>query len=368
MKVELHDLIGNHSGCYLYLESFSKLLEKKGVSTEICSNYSSEVSRQIYPNFFKGYKILKILGLIRASFLFAKNVLRNGNSKTIVLSSYGNFTDIPFLLISKLSPKTVIIDLHEAIGLGQKFKVRKFLFKLLYPLLRNLAIVHSEKAKNILLDNNYKGEILLLPHINYSIELDYKEKNLGVDLRDLTSKKKKYFLFFGNLLASKGVEDLFDAMAECEGRTERFKLIVAGRDSEHCVENYLKLAPGQNINFLLRYFNDDEMKFLFDMSDVIIMPYRNIYQSGVLEMAITYRKPILASQIPYFASLISKYPSFGDVVDSKNPKVFAQKLVDLSYEDLGNTSFNDDEVKAYLNKDGYQNLVDRLFARFEAMS
>lgn len=48
------------------------------------------------------------------------------------------------------------------------------------------------------------------------------------------------------------------------------------------------------------------------------MPYRKSSQSGIFAMAAYFHKPMILSDIPYFVSMIEKYPSFGIISSLKN--------------------------------------------------
>ena len=39
-------------------------------------------------------------------------------------------------------------------------------------------------------------------------------------------------------------------------------------------------------------------------SDIVVLPYRRIYQSGVLMMSLCYKKPVIVSDLPSFKEII----------------------------------------------------------------
>ena len=47
------------------------------------------------------------------------------------------------------------------------------------------------------------------------------------------------------------------------------------------------------------------------MCDYVFLPYRHISQSGVLEMAVYFRKPVITSGLSYFRETLGMFPSFG---------------------------------------------------------
>ena len=60
-------------------------------------------------------------------------------------------------------------------------------------------------------------------------------------------------------------------------------------------------------------------------SDLILLPYRNISQSGVLLLALSYKKPILTSDLPSFRETLEGYPR-DYFFKPDNPKSLAEML------------------------------------------
>ena len=68
----------------------------------------------------------------------------------------------------------------------------------------------------------------------------------------------------------------------------------------------------------------------FSKSDIILLPYTKITQSGVLEMALQFEKPILTSNLDYFRNILNQFPSFGFNTNTTNVKEFTNKIIELS--------------------------------------
>ena len=75
----------------------------------------------------------------------------------------------------------------------------------------------------------------------------------------------------------------------------------------------------QSFQVFLKHINDDELVFLYKNTDYVVLPYRKTSQSGILEMAFYFKKPIIASNIPYFNMMLSKFKSFGMLTDLDIP-------------------------------------------------
>lgn len=101
---------------------------------------------------------------------------------------------------------------------------------------------------------------------------------------------RDYILFFGRVDYYKGIDILIEAY---EKMNISNKLVVAGCGNLH-------FTTGDSILRINRYINDNEIKDLFSKALLVVLPYRNATMSGVFSLAMYYRKPIVASDIPFF--------------------------------------------------------------------
>jgi D-inositol-3-phosphate glycosyltransferase len=114
---------------------------------------------------------------------------------------------------------------------------------------------------------------------------------------------KKTILFFGRITPYKGLEYLIDAFQQIAQRDE-FQLIVGGRPENDC-QNYWRAIQENALEdvrlgrILLRaeHIPDNDTEIYFKAADVLVLPYRQIYQSGVLFLGYSFGLPILAADV-----------------------------------------------------------------------
>lgn len=109
-------------------------------------------------------------------------------------------------------------------------------------------------------------------------------------------------LFFGTLTKYKGLEYLLDAFAEVRRRLPDAQLVVAGFpnpdvDVEGLRARVERLGLTDAVKFYLRYVPVEEVAGLFAASDVVVFPYLMIYQSGALQVAYSFGKPAVATDV-----------------------------------------------------------------------
>jgi len=79
------------------------------------------------------------------------------------------------------------------------------------------------------------------------------------------------------------------------------RLLVAGKAWKDDWSRYAalidELGLEERLDLHLRYIPDEEVGTFFAAADVVALPYRHIYQSGVLLMALSYGRPVVATRI-----------------------------------------------------------------------
>ena len=165
--------------------------------------------------------------------------------------------------------------------------------------------VHTREMK-LELNQEYRvdeSQITVIPFgINNSVpnthlSPDQAKERLGL------RKKEKAILFFGNIAPYKGLEYLVSAFQQVAARHSDYKLIIAGRPKnaeKYWAELYETIRHDvERGKILLRkeYISDEETEVFFKAADVLALPYRYIYQSGVLFLGYSFGLPVLAADV-----------------------------------------------------------------------
>jgi glycosyltransferase involved in cell wall biosynthesis len=167
---------------------------------------------------------------------------------------------------------------------------------------------------------------------------------------------ERTILFLGRLRPYKGIEHLIAAFQQLLAGQSNYRLVVAGapnKGDEGYVEELRRLAVrelGQG-QVLLRaeFIPDNEMELYLKAADVLVLPYKDIFQSGVLFLAYAFGLPVVATDVGSFREEIIEGKT-GFICRPDNPADLASTLKkyfssDL-YEDL---STRRGEIKDYAN-------------------
>jgi glycosyltransferase involved in cell wall biosynthesis len=343
------DFIGIHSGMQYYDDAFAGELSRiPDVNVIVLSNYATKpLEKSFFKNFFVTGKLKGILRLLQGYLSLFGLIISKRKARFIYLA-YGGYIDILLMTLTAFSRK-ITIDVHEVYALD--FFNNQFIrqsFQLLYRYLVKSVIVHSERSMQLLHQINYKGKIFEVPHFKYSFNKAYDEKNVDIRILNDIKTNRINILFFGHIRHSKGIDILIEAFNSLSNDTQnKLHLIVAGNDTDNILHQ-MDIQDNENVSIFARYIRDDELTFLFSKVDYVVLPYREVSQSGILEMAFYFRKPILASRISYFEQVLNEYPSFGHLFDITE-KDLANVISSLPFSEQ--KFYNENDIKNFEQRD-----------------
>ncbi len=134
-------------------------------------------------------------------------------------------------------------------------------------------------------------------------------------------------LFFGKVESYKGV----DVLAEAWGRVKSSdtRLVVAGwcPDATYAskVRSAMAASPrADSMEWREGFVPNEEVGLWLKACDVVVMPYRNIYQSGVVFLCLRFGMPIVATNVGSLADYIDA--DSGVIANSNDPAGIAEAL------------------------------------------
>ena len=95
-------------------------------------------------------------------------------------------------------------------------------------------------------------------------------------------------LFFGRILAYKGLDVLLEAFRQLD--PAKFRLIIAGEGEVPPLE-----AP--NIEVENRFISDDRLPAYFQRAHIVALPYRAASQSGVAQLAFAFGRSVVSTRV-----------------------------------------------------------------------
>ena len=163
-------------------------------------------------------------------------------------------------------------------------------------------ILHTESSKNLFckeygIDDNKVSTI-------YHGVLSPSQMPIR---RSSTSRKR--ILMYGIQSHYKGTDILVDAISLLPTHIrEQLQVTIAGGTDPVLLTEKINIAKQNDISWIPRYIEDDELNQMIVDSDVLVLPYRAISQSGVLLQSLPYKKHLLLSDLPSFRETLYGYP------------------------------------------------------------
>ena len=189
----------------------------------------------------------------------------------------------------------------------------------------NKIIVHTQEAKNILIRSGVNPEkIEVIPHGVYTLFKKYKQNNEK-------EAEENCILLFGQIGRNKGVDILLKAVPIVLNEINDAKFIIAGEGNilEH-LKNENSIRKYRCIEIYNRFIPNDFVSYLFCRAKVVVLPYkgvgRGINQSGVLTIALSFGKPVIATYVATTPEIIR---GCGIVIPPNNPKALAEAIITI---------------------------------------
>lgn len=139
--------------------------------------------------------------------------------------------------------------------------------------------------------------------------------------------KIKKILFFGRIWRYKGLEYLIKAEPYIRKQIENYKIVIAGHGEPF--DKYRKLIKNPNkFEIHNRYIKNDEIPYFFSEADIIVLPYIEATQSGVIPLAYAFKKSVVATNVGSIPEVVENGVS-GILIPPKSAKKLANAVIDL---------------------------------------
>ncbi len=246
------------------------------------------------------------------SWIYTAKRLKQENADLIVFDwwhpffSFCHFT-ISYLIKKKYNDKILFIT--ENIVSHESHFIDRILTKIGLKNANKFLALSDNVAKNLRDVSEgkkiYKSQLPIYDCYN-EIEHGASEalgKYLGI------MNGNKVLLFFGYVRKYKGLDILLNAMPDLLKFDHSFRLLVVGEfyDDESTYREIIKKNELENYVILINKFvPNEEVAPYFSLSDLVILPYRNATQSGILNIAYGFLKPVLVTNVGGLAEFVEE--------------------------------------------------------------
>lgn len=378
-KVAIIDPLGAHgSSHHFYLFGQAEGLIKNGISVSLYTNNKTDNPEIKELKFFTFYhnifssnsNFLSGLKWIMGSLFSLIHARFSGASVFHFHIFYSNILVIFNLLLVKLLFGKIVLTVHDVSSFANSSH-SSIIVRLIYKF-TDLILTHNEFSKEEIIkaNTNLTSQIYIIPHGNYTPFINIQDDKENSRNKLNIPNDKKVLLFFGMIKKVKGLEVLLLALKDVVKENPDVLLVVAGKPWKNDFTAYQKIIDENNLSdyCLLRtkFISHEDVEHYYCAADLVVLPYKKIYQSGVLVMALSYSKPALVSNLPPLKEVVTDmetaflFETEDHVSLSKKLNLVlmdADKLeqVRKSGEKLINTKYDWDEIGRQ-TKQAYQSL------------
>lgn len=283
------------------------------------------------------------------------------------------------MLLYKICGRKLVLTIHN-VNAGLRDNNDSFLNRMSLKFQYRLAdhhFVHTKLMKQELMSqfDVASKKVTIIPFgINNTLpntELTRNDARRKLDIPETS----KCVLFFGNIAPYKGLHHLVEAMSKLVKSDDSLKLIVAGQpkgSNQYWSEvrsAISKYRIESNVIEKIEFIPDEEVEIYFKASDLLVLPYSHIFQSGVLFLGYSFGLPVLATDVGSLKDEIVPFKT-GLSCKPEDPEDLANQIAAYFSSDLySNLETNRDQIKEYANENyswrkvaeitykTYQNLV-----------
>jgi starch synthase len=149
-------------------------------------------------------------------------------------------------------------------------------------------IVHSHYLRQLVVQNlpGTAGKVSVIPHIQ-----------IGENLSPAENKEEEHLvLFFGRIWEYKGLEYLIHAEPLITARVPTARILIAGQGEDFSRYAHMMVHPDR---FIVHneFISEERAAEYFQRASVVVLPYIEASQSGVIPMAYSASKPVVATAV-----------------------------------------------------------------------
>lgn len=314
MKVAIIEPIGSHGGMNYYDFEMSRGLTENGVDVTL---YTSDITTEDTDTFkikrtFKKIWVKQPILTRALRFLICListvvDIRKNRFDLVHIHFFHFSSRELALVLLLKLAKLKAVTTVHdvESFHGTTNMGLARFILSIC-----KIVIVHNNVSKNELIRRIGipPNMIYTIPHGNYIQMIPFLPSKSESKKRLNLPAESKVILFFGQIKETKGLDILLNAISRIKKESPKTLLLIGGKIWKDDKKKYTDAISKRKIEDMVachfQYIPDEIVPYYFCASDLVILPYKKIYQSGVLLKSMSYRKPVLVSNITGMTEIV----------------------------------------------------------------
>ncbi|RKZ00244.1 MAG: hypothetical protein DRQ13_00825, partial [Ignavibacteriae bacterium] len=155
---------------------------------------------------------------------------------------------------------------------------------------------------------------------NNKIDLQKTKEVLGFN------KDSIVLLFFGYVRKYKGLDILIEAFPKILNDIPEARLLIVGEFYDkpaRYLDQIKKLGVEDKVKVVNEFVPNEDVAVYYEVSDVVVLPYRSATQSGILNVAYGFNKPVIVTDVGGLAEFVDEGKT-GFVVKPDSPDAIVE--------------------------------------------
>lgn len=308
---------GNEVQLYIFKFQYPKLLYKKPQKDMKSSGFGTN-DADFCIHTLNPFNWIKVAGRIKKQ-----------KPELIILQWWHPYFAPCFWSICKLLRREKILFVCHNVFPHERFPLDRLLTKWTLGCGRYF-ITQSKMDARDLLSVKHDAVYRVTPHPTYGMfcrqgmSMQKAREQLQID------QGQRVLLFFGFVRKYKGLQYLLEAMKLLKERDFKVQLWVVGdfgEDKDEYVEQIRTFEIGDQVQMVQGYVPDDEVEKYFAASDLVVLPYLSATQSGIVQIAFGFEKPVLVTEVGGLPDVVTNGKT-GYVVEPRSAEMIAEAIMD----------------------------------------
>lgn len=284
----------------------------------------------------KGFMRFRPLALLSDYFALVQNLYQGQGAVLHFIGIFRNtkvvFEGLIYCLLCKAFGSRFILTVHNVLPHG---KDHSRLFKAIYWLLYRCPdyfLIHTTRGRQQLIEDFSvpEGRVVATSiGVNEEIPVTSLSKTDALHRLSFDSEQK-HLLCFGKMEPYKGVDRMIEAFGLLEDSSSQLVLAGSFNSRDYKDQVMALIAASQRRSDIIvhdHHIPNEDVEAYFKACDALVLPYRNIYQSGVLFLCLNFGMPIVATNVGSLEQYITE--NVGLITESNDPASISKALDSL---------------------------------------
>lgn len=196
---------------------------------------------------------------------------------------------------------------------GENPRLRKLIEKIFIKTSKKIVLFNENQKNKFSEVNHIDKKNIYCSFLSQYEFLNFADKGLKM----LPSEPDKLkVLFFGRISPYKGIGYLYDATKQYLEAHNDLHVVIAGKGNL-CIDT--SEIGSEYLTIYNRFIKTEELYSLIDWCDIVVCPYTDATQSGVIMSSYALRKPVIATNVGGLPEMLQN-GKLGLLVEPKNSK------------------------------------------------